>query len=310
MTEPTGQPQVLLLMGATATGKTDLAVALAQRFPVEIISVDSALIYRQMDIGTAKPDPQTLQQAPHHLIDILDPAQSWSAWDFVHSASQLIDDIHARGKLPLLVGGTMMYFNALQQGMNQLPASDDQLRQQLLQDLQAQGLPALYARLQSVDPAMAQRLKPTDTQRILRALEVYLISGQTLSQLQQQPAKPLGYAFTRIILEVPERAELHQRIALRFRQMIERGFEQEVAKLMARGDLNPELPSMRCVGYRQMWSYLSGQCSHPMMVEKSIVATRQLAKRQITWLRKYPQALRLNYNKASLSDVCQYTGLE
>ena len=310
MSEQNSKPPVLLIMGATATGKTDLAVQLVERFPVEIISVDSALIYRDMDIGTAKPDAATLQRAPHHLVDILDPAQSWSVWEFVQAATQLIEQIHARGRIPLLVGGTMMYFNALQQGMNQLPQTDAAVRDELNRELAEQGLAALYQQLQQVDAAMAQRLKPTDTQRILRALEVFRISGQPMSLLQSQAADKPGFDFRRVILQAAERAELHRRIEQRFHQMIEQGFQQEVEKLRARGDLSLDLPSMRCVGYRQMWMYLDGNYSHQQMVEKSIIATRQLAKRQMTWLRKYEQARRLDYKEVRISDVSQYLGLE
>jgi tRNA dimethylallyltransferase len=304
------KPPVLLIMGATATGKTELAVQLVERFPVEIISVDSALIYRDMDIGTAKPDADTLRRAPHHLIDILDPAESWSVWEFVQAATKLIDEIHARGHIPLLVGGTMMYFNALQQGMNDLPQTDPQIRDELNRQLAEQGLEALFEQLQQVDAVMAQRLKPSDTQRILRALEVFRSSGQPMSVLQQQATEKPDLDFRQVILEVPERAELHQRIERRFQQMIEQGFEQEVEKLRARGDLSLDQPSMRCVGYRQMWMYLDGNYSHTQMVERSVIATRQLAKRQITWLRKYQQALRVDYKDVALSDVSQYLGLE
>lgn len=306
----TEKPAIPLIMGATATGKTDLAVALGARFDVEIISVDSALIYRDMDIGTAKPDAQTLQQAPHHLIDILDPQQSWSVWQFVASATELIEQALAGGKTPLLVGGTMMYFNALRQGMNRLPTTDPAVRDALNQQLREQGLASLYQQLSKLDAVMAARLQPTDTQRILRALEVFRISGKPMSVLQQQEVPDSPFKFLPVILEVPERSELHQRIEQRFHLMIEQGFQQEVEKLMARADLNLDLPSMRCVGYRQMWQYLEGNYSHPQMVEKSIIATRQLAKRQMTWLRKYQQALRIDYRDYSLSDVCQYLALE
>ena len=301
---------VLLIMGATATGKTDLAVQLAERFPVEIVSVDSALIYRDMDIGTAKPDAHILRRAPHHLIDILDPAESWSVWEFVQAATQLIHQIHAREHVPLLVGGTMMYFNALQQGMNDLPQTEPKIREELNLRLREQGLESLYAELQRVDVEMARRLDQADTQRILRALEVFRISGQPMSLLQQKSIAKPDFDFRQVILEVPERVELHQRIEQRFQQMIEQGFEQEVESLRARGDLSLDLPSMRCVGYRQMWMYLDGNYRHSQMVERSVIATRQLAKRQITWLRKYQQALRVDYKDVALSDVSQYLGLE
>lgn len=298
-------PQAILLMGATATGKTDLAVKLAERFPVEIISVDSALIYRGMDIGTAKPDPQLLQKAPHFLIDFLEPTESWSAWEFVHTGLKLIHEINNRGHIPLLVGGTMMYFHALQQGMNELPQSNDKIRQQLTQQFQQHGLVSLYQELRDIDPEMASRLKATDQQRIMRALEVYHVSGTPMSELLQNSLQKPGIDFQRIILDVPDRQELHQCIEQRFVQMLEQGFEQEVIGLRQRGDLNLGLPSMRCVGYRQMWMYLDGNYKYNEMVKKSVIATRQLAKRQLTWLRKYKKATRLDYRDYSIESVYQ-----
>jgi tRNA dimethylallyltransferase len=300
---------VILLMGATATGKTDLAVRMAERFPVELISVDSALIYRDMDIGTAKPGPDVLQRAPHHLIDIIDPADSYSAWDFVTQTIALIADIRARGRIPLLVGGTMMYFNSLQQGMHNLPMADDELRKTLNRRLREEGLEALQHELAQVDPAMAQRLKPTDTQRILRALEVYLTSGVPMSELQQREPQRPDLEFSEVILDVPDRVALHRRIEQRFNLMLEQDFEQEVRGLHQRGDLNLEMPSMRCVGYRQMWLYLDGELGHQEMVEKSVIATRQLAKRQLTWLRKFKNALYVNYGKYKDSEIFQYLNL-
>jgi tRNA dimethylallyltransferase len=296
-------------MGPTATGKTDIAVALAERYPVEIISVDSALIYRQMDIGTAKPDAATLQRAPHHLIDILDPAESWSAWAFVQSASGLISDINRRGRLPLLVGGTMMYFNALQQGMNDLPMADQALRQDLQRRRSEQGLETLYAELQRLDPATAERLKPTDPQRILRALEVCIGTGQPMSLLLEHARQRPEIDFDRVILDVPERAELHQRIADRFEIMLRSGFAEEVAALRARGDLDLSMPSMRCVGYRQMWQYLDGALSRMQMIDNAVAATRQLAKRQLTWLRKYNDTHRLDYRVATGANVARHLRL-
>jgi tRNA dimethylallyltransferase len=303
------RPRAILLMGATATGKTDLAVHMVERFPVEIISVDSALIYRDMNIGTAKPDTETLKRAPHYLIDILDPAQSWSAWDFVQQAVILINDINQRGKIPLLVGGTMMYFNALQQGLNDLPMGDDKVREALNLRLQHQGLEDLYAELKAIDPESAARIKPGDPQRILRALEVYQISGKTMTQLfQGQSGKP-DIDFQKVILDVNDRKPLHLRIEKRFHQMLELGFEDEVRQLFQRKDLNLNMPSMRCVGYRQMWMYLQGDYNHQQMVDKSIIATRQLAKRQLTWLRKYNEALKIDYNNYTYSNVFEYLGL-
>lgn len=287
--------RAILLMGATATGKTDLAVSLCERFPVEIISVDSALIYRDMNIGTAKPDKAILKKAPHYLIDIIDPSQSWSAWNFVEQASTLIAEINQRNHVPLLVGGTMMYFNALEQGMNNLPESDQHIRQQFNRQLQDVGLDSLYRQLQEIDPQTAERLKPSDTQRILRALEVYHLSGKPMSELLEQTAEKPAIQFTRLSLDVNDRSSLHKRIEQRFHQMLESGFEQEVEGLRQRGDLNLNLPSMRCVGYRQMWEYLDGNYDFETMVDKAVVATRQLAKRQMTWLRKYEDVKRLEY---------------
>ena len=298
--------KAILLMGATATGKTDLAVELVQRFPMEIISVDSALIYREMDIGTAKPSAETLQQAPHYLIDILDPAESWSVWDFMQQAQSLISEINQRGNIPLLVGGSMMYFNALEQGMHDLPVADEQLRQSLNQRLGNEGLPALHAELATVDAKTAARLKPTDTQRILRALEVYQLSGQPMSMLLQQQANPPVVDYKRLILDVTERGALHRRIELRFQQMLEQGFEQEVQRLRQRGDLTLEMPSMRCVGYRQMWSYLDGELNRQQMIDKAVAATRQLAKRQLTWLRKYQEVKRFDFQQPDYDAVFRY----
>ena len=304
------RPRAILLMGATATGKTDLAAALVERFPLEIISVDSALIYRGMDIGTAKPDADLLRRAPHFLVDILEPTQSWSAWAFVQEALRLIDEISARGNLPLLVGGTMMYFNALQQGLNDLPMADENVRAQLEVALQARGLPDLYHELSRIDPQTAQRLKPTDTQRILRALEVQQVSGRPMSELIRHGSAAPDIDFSKIILDVPERAELHQRIAQRFVRMLDEGFEHEVVGLRERGDLSLDMPSMRCVGYRQMWQYLDGDFDYQAMREQGIAATRQLAKRQLTWLRKYDDAARFDYRDWSLSAIVQQLGLD
>lgn len=303
------KPDAILLMGATATGKTDLAVSMVERFPVEIISVDSALIYRDMNIGSAKPDAETLRRAPHFLIDILDPAESWSAWDFVQQATTLINQINQRGNTALLVGGTMMYFNALQQGLNDLPMADAVVRQRLNERLHQQGLKALYNELGNIDPESAARLKPTDPQRILRALEVFEVTGQTMSHLlSAQSGKP-EIEFQRIILDVSDRQHLHHRIEQRFYHMLELGFEQEVQALYQRGDLDLQMPSIRCVGYRQMWMYLQGEYGYQQMIDKSIVATRQLAKRQLTWLRKYQDVLRVDYNNYTCDTVFKYLRL-
>ena len=295
-----GEPDVILLMGATATGKTDLALAIAERFDVEIVSVDSALIFREMDIGTAKPDATMLAAAPHHLIDILDPAQSWSVWDFVEQCRRLIGEIHARGRIPLLAGGTMMYFNAFEHGLNRLPAADSALRLKLERELREQGLEAMHRRLARVDAASAERIRDTDTQRVQRALEVFELTGKPLSRLQRQATRGYPGPLFKLHLEAGDRAQLHQRIETRFHAMLEQGFIEEVTRLRRRGDLDLSLPSMRCVGYRQAWQFLDGEFDHATMVDRAVAATRQLAKRQITWLRKQVDARThdcLNYRK-------------
>jgi tRNA dimethylallyltransferase len=276
-------------MGPTAAGKTDLAVELVQRRACEIISVDSALIYRDMNIGSAKPDAATLALAPHHLIDICDVAEAYSVAEFRRDALVLMQQITQRGKVPLLVGGTMMYYKALMQGLAPLPESDPVMRAQLEADIAEHGLAALHARLCVVDPVAGARIKATDPQRITRAMEVYLLSGETLtSHWARQQQQQLPYKVTSIGVWPPDRALLHRRIEQRFMMMLEQNFEAEVAAFMQRGDLHLNLPSMRCVGYRQMWQYLEGTIDYDTMVHKGIVATRQLAKRQLTWLRSWP----------------------
>ena len=290
-------------MGATATGKTDLALALGERFDVEIISVDSALIFCGMDIGTAKPDATELARVPHHLIDIVDPAQPFSVWEFLQQSRQLAGEIVARGRIPLLAGGTMMYFHAFENGLNRLPAADPELRRRLDREIADNGLAALHERLEKVDPDSAARIKPTDTQRIQRALEVFELAGQPLSELQQQTTRGYDGSLEKIILGVEDRAWLHRRIETRFHDMLERGFIGEVERLKARGDLDLSMPSMRCVGYRQAWQYLDGELSRGQMVDKAVAATRQLAKRQITWLRKQSDCEPyncLNYRKDAI----------
>lgn len=280
-------PTILFVMGPTAAGKTDLALACAEQFDCELISVDSALIYRDMDIGTAKPDAQILQQVPHALIDIIDPSEAYSVASFRDDALAEIRAIIARGRTPLLVGGTMLYYRALQEGLSVLPAADESVRAQLEAEAQASGWQAMHQRLAQVDPVSAQRIHPNDPQRIQRALEVYEISGKTLSELwQQQAVQGLPYKLAKIAYFPQDRELLRQRIAQRFHQMLKQGFIDEVEALRARGDLSLDMPSMRCVGYRQVWEYIEGVLSHDEMVEKAITATRQLAKRQLTWLRK------------------------
>lgn len=304
-------------MGPTASGKTDLAVSLCERLPCEIISVDSAMIYRGMDIGTAKPTPEELARAPHRLIDICDPAETYSAADFRHDALAAMAEITAAGRIPLLVGGTMMYFKALLHGMSGLPAANPDLRRALEQEAAERGWDALHLELQSNDPVAAERIHPNNRQRLLRALEVHRLTGRPISafwqaevvderegapesakgsdiedytyftrwQADETPSLP--YTVVQLAMMPPERRVLHQRIRRRFLKMLESGFLDEVRALMLREDLHPDLPSMRCVGYRQAWSYLSGEDDYDTFVSKGIAATRQLAKRQLTWLRKW-----------------------
>ncbi|QDL55184.1 tRNA (adenosine(37)-N6)-dimethylallyltransferase MiaA [Rhodoferax aquaticus] len=290
-------PFHICLAGPTACGKTAAALAIAQHHAVEIISVDSALVYRGMDIGTAKPSAAEMASVPHHLIDIRDPLQAYSAAEFVNDARTLIRAIAARGKLPLLVGGTMLYFKALADGIDPMPSADPALRAQLEDEAHAKGWPALHAELALVDPVTAARLAPGDSQRIQRALEVYRASGLPLSHFhatkkETEPALSM-HATALISLEPMDRAWLHQRIAQRFDAMIAAGFVAEVQQLRARGDLHADLPSMRCVGYRQAWEALDADPAlsqgHAAWRELGIIATRQLAKRQVTWLRSMPQ---------------------
>lgn len=289
MTVP--KPLVVAIMGPTASGKTAAALAIAQSIPCEIISVDSALIYRGMNIGTAKPSNEELSHVPHHLIDILDPSFSYSVKQFREDALQLISDIQSRSKLPLLVGGTMLYFKALRDGLDDLPSADLALRAQLDMDIARHGTAALHARLRELDPITAERLNPSDTQRIQRAMEIILISGETMSSQLAKAEKPdLPFDLMSIALEPSDRKVLHDRIANRFDAMLsaQPGLLDETAVLKQRGDLHPGLPSIRCVGYRQAWDYLDGQIDRPNLREKGIAATRQLAKRQLTWLRSMP----------------------
>ena len=287
-------PRHLALAGPTASGKTAAALAIAKAWPVEIISVDSALVYRGMDIGTAKPTAAELAAVPHHLIDIRDPLQAYSAAEFVADARKLMTEITERGKLPLLVGGTMLYFKALRDGLDDMPRADPAIRADIESQAAQVGWPALHAELAQVDPVTAARLAPADSQRISRALEVYRISGQALSSFQtrqtgQNDAPTHDPNKLLISLEPQDRAWLHQRIVQRFDAMLAGGLLHEVKALRARGDLHPDLPSMRCVGYRQAWEALDGLWPMSELRDKGIFATRQLAKRQITWLRSTPQ---------------------
>lgn len=283
---------LIYLMGPTASGKTPLAIELVQHFPGEIVSVDSAMIYKQMNIGTAKPSSEQLKIAPHRLIDILDPKEIYSAGHFCNDAIRESEDILATGKIPLLVGGTMLYFRVLQQGLAKLPPADSHIREQLLARAEAEGWSALHAWLMQVDPTVAKRININDKQRIQRALEVYLITGTPLSVWQNASTEPLaGYKILPLILMPEDRALLHQRIALRFKNMLAEGLIEEVLQLYKRGDLSPTLPAIRSVGYRQVWSYLAGEINYDDMCEQAIAATRQLAKRQITWLRSWENGI-------------------
>ena len=285
--------EALCLAGPTASGKSALALAIAEEWPVEIISVDSALVYRGMDIGTAKPTPAERAAVPHHLIDIRDPREAYSAAEFARDAQRLIPEIRARGRLPLLVGGTMLYFKALLDGLDELPRADPAVRDRIDDRARALGWPALHAELARVDPATAARLAPSDSQRVQRALEVWELTGRPLSSfhtIKTEAACAHGTsAMPLCALEPMERAWLHQRIAERFDAMLAAGFLDEVKALRARGDLSPDLPAMRCVGYRQAWQALDEGWPLAELRERRIIATRQLAKRQMTWLRAMPR---------------------
>lgn len=280
-------PPAIFLMGPTASGKTAATIALCERFPVDIISVDSALVYRDMDIGTAKPDAETLRQAPHHLIDLISPLEQYSAAQFAKDAMALMHAATANHRIPVLVGGTMLYFNALQHGLSDLPEADVAIRAQIEAEANALGWPAMHAQLASIDPAVAAKIHTTDSQRIERALEVYRISGKPMSVLRAQSQKvSLPFNILKLALMPSDRSVLHQRIAQRFKIMLERGFVDEVKHLLIKyPQLNADSPSMRCVGYRQALQYLNGEIDLPDLGEHGVYATRQLAKRQLTWLR-------------------------
>lgn len=305
MTDPQ-RPTVIFLMGPTASGKTALAIELAKRLPCDIISVDSALVYRGMDIGTAKPTAAEQAQAPHRLLDLIDPSEAYSAADFRRDALREIESIIAQGRIPLLVGGTMLYYKALLEGLSPLPAADPLIRQAIESEAAQIGWDALHAQLQQIDPVSAARIHPNDPQRLSRALEVYRISGKTLTELTQTKGEQLPYRTLQFAIAPTDRELLRQRIAERYKLMLSQGFEQEVKALYQRGDLNADLPSIRCVGYRQMWEYLDGQLSYDEMVYRGIVATCQLAKRQMTWLRGWENVTWLETGAANNADiVCQ-----
>jgi tRNA dimethylallyltransferase len=287
-------PPAVFLMGPTASGKTALAVHLVEHLPLEIISVDSALVYRGMDIGTAKPDAETLARAPHHLLDIRDPAETYSAAAFCEEARRLMAGITGRGRVPLLVGGTMLYFRALLHGLDDLPKADPALRKEIEAEAAEWGWPALHAELARVDPVTATRLAPNDSQRIGRALEIFRLRGMPMSSQLQQASNELPYRVLQLALLPSDRAVLHQRIAARFDAMLAAGLIDEVRALRQTCALNAAMPSMRAVGYRQAWAYLEGEIDLTQLRDQGIAATRQLAKRQLTWMRSWPGVVELD----------------
>lgn len=284
---------IICIAGPTASGKSAVSAQLANHLPIEIINVDSATIYREMDIGTAKPDTNERAQISHHLLDILDPSQSYSAARFVQDAHEKIYEIQARGNTPILCGGTMLYFKALREGLNELPNANIAIRDQIEHDAAKHGWPSIHKQLADIDPITASRLEPNDSQRIQRALEIYLSSGTTMSDWLKKPATKIDDSlnFITVSLEPSDRSVLHEKIKQRYHQMIDIGLLEEVTRLYNRGDLSLDMPSMRCVGYRQIWQYLDGDVSLDSAIENAIAATRQLAKRQITWLRSQPDRI-------------------
>ena len=306
------RPPVIFLMGPTASGKTDLAIQLCKKLPCDIISVDSSQVYRSMDIGTAKPEPEVLRESPHRLIDICDPGEAYSVGEFLRDARREIDAISAAGRIPLLVGGTMLYFKALREGIADLPPANEKIRGEIEQQAADNGWPFVHALLAEVDPEGAAAIHPNHSQRISRALEVYRVSGLSLSQLiKQQLEKGCGvpslendYRIVQLALIPTDRSALHQRIEQRFRAMLDAGFIDEVKALRLRGDLNTGLPSVRAVGYRQIWAHLDGECTYDEMLARGVAATRQLAKRQLTWLRGWTDLHRLELSFA-LDDGAQ-----
>jgi tRNA dimethylallyltransferase len=291
-------------MGPTATGKTDLAIQLAERYPFEIISVDSAMVYRGMDIGTAKPDAGIQRRYPHGLIDIRDPAETYSASEFCSDAGRLMQKISAKGNIPLLVGGTMLYFKALKDGLARLPSADPQVRSRITRLAESEGWAAVHNELERVDPDSAARIHPNDPQRLQRALEIFAVSGRTMTELHKEQGENgrLAYNLCQIALLPADRENLHERIANRFSEMLVCGLIDEVESLYARSDIRRHLPSMRAVGYRQVWAYLEGKLDYDEMHERGIIATRQLAKRQLTWLRSWPDLHRIEFEQEGAAD--------
>lgn len=306
-------PKAISIMGPTASGKTALAIALTKVLPCEIISVDSALIYKDMNIGSAKPNADELLAAPHRLIDFLDPSESYSVANFRVDALREMAEISAKGKIPLLVGGTMLYFKSLIDGIAQLPESNAEIRKQIELEAKNAGWHVLHEKLHECDPESAKRIHPNDPQRLTRALEVFRLTGKSMTSLMAENSDPAPYRFHQFAIAPAERVVLHELIAKRFEQMLQAGFEDEVKTLLERGDLHLDLPSMRCVGYRQMWQYLTGELNFHDMQEKAIAATRQLAKRQVTWLRGWKDLTWLDtYDSDNINIVsnCINSGLE
>jgi len=312
------QPKAIFLMGATAAGKTDLAVELTKSLPCDIVSVDSALIYKGMDIGTAKPDASVLAEAPHRLIDIIDPSESYSVAQFYQDALREMNEISAAGRIPLLVGGTMMYFRILREGIAALPSADEGVRKVIVQDAAEHGWPFVHAQLAKIDPEAAQRIKPTDPQRLQRALEVYRVSGKTMTQIWAEQKDPTGdkghsdytelnsglppvpYDVVSLAIGPSDRKVLHDRIEQRYHLMLKSGFIDEVKEFHSAENMHADMPSMKCVGYRQVWDYLDNKLDYDEMVERGIIATRQLAKRQLTWLRRWPNLNQLETNDSKV----------
>ena len=297
---------VIFLMGPTATGKTDIAVALFKRLPIELISVDSAMVYRGMDIGTAKPSKTLLGEVPHRLIDICEPDETYSAASFRRDALQAIDEIHANQRVPLLVGGTGLYFRALESGISDLPDADAEVRQRLESEANESGWQAMHRRLAGIDPVAADRIHPNDPQRIQRALEIYEISGRNMTDhYEDETTRPLPFEVIKIVLNPEDRTVLHERIKTRFLKMLDEGFVEEVRSFYESDRFCGTLPAMRMVGYRQVWDYLGGKMDYDQMVEEGIIATRQLAKRQMTWLRKEENAVFFDCGESELVDKIQ-----
>ena len=289
-------PPVICIMGPTASGKTDLAFGLSDNLPCDIISVDSALIYKDMNIGSAKPTEEELAKYPHRLIDIIDPSESYSVADFCRDAKREIDEIRSRGRIPILVGGTMMYFKGLLEGISPLPAADAEIRAGINAEAEQKGWQHIHDLLNEVDPVSAERIHPNDPQRLTRALEVYRITNKSMTELTKVKGDTLDGDVLQFAISTTERSELHQRIELRYNIMLEQGFQHEVEQLKQRDNLHEDLPSIRCVGYRQMWQHLNGEYDYEEMIFRGVCATRQLAKRQLTWLRGWPNLTWLTTN--------------